>query len=79
MREDVPAGDWSLLVVVVLLAFVPAFVDVFVVGFIIAFVVAIFFTAFVTYALAGLSRGPVFGSFLGARNWLDWGGSNVCA
>ena len=45
MREDVPAGDLSSLVVIVLLAFVAAFVDVFIVGFIVAFVVASFFTA----------------------------------
>ena len=87
MREDIPAGDLSLLVVVVLLAFVAAFVTAFIVvfvvvfdvGFIVAFVVAGFFTAFVAYALAGLSHGPVFDSFPGARNRFDWGGSDVCA
>lgn len=83
MREDIPAGDLSSLVVVVLLAFVTAFVVVFVVvfdvGFVVAFVVAVFFTAFVAYALAGLGHGPVFDSFPGARNRFDWGGSDVRA
>lgn len=83
MREDIPAGDLSSLVVVVLLAFVTAFVVVFVVvfdvGFVVAFVVAGFFTAFVAYALAGLGHGPVFDSFPGARNRFDWGGSDVRA
>ena len=87
MREDIPAGDLSSLVVVVLLAFVAAFVAAFVVvfvvvfdvGFVVAFVVAVFFTAFVAYALAGLGHGPVFDSFPGARNRFDWGGSYVRA
>ena len=87
MREDIPAGDLSSLVVVVLLAFVTAFVTAFVVvfvvvfdvGFVVAFVVAVFFTAFVAYALAGLGHGPVFDSFPGARNRFDWGGSDVRA
>ena len=83
MREDIPAGDLSSLVVVVLLAFVTAFVVVFVVvfdvGFVVAFVVAVFFTAFIAYALAGLGHGPVFDSFPGARNRFDWGGSDVRA
>ena len=87
MREDIPAGDLSSLVVVVLLAFIAAFVTAFVVvfivvfdvGFVVAFVVAGFFTAFVAYALAGLGHGPVFDSFPGARNRFDWGGSDVRA